>query len=130
MTYPGNRRQGDRRKADRRKPPETPAESGWFSPWGEPALAGQPPRPPGSASLEAEADAAADGGYIAREAVRLVSTEGAALPRILRTYIAARAGLSMALVLAPWLASMSGAKPPVLVILLCLAYASQAEQLR
>jgi len=129
MTYPGNRRQGDRRKADRRKPPETPAESGWFSPWGEPALAGQPPRPPGSASLEAEADAAADGGYIAREAVRLVSTEGAALPRILRTYIAARAGLSMALVLAPWLASMSGAKPPVLVILLCLAYASQAVSL-
>ena len=129
MTYPGNRRQGDRRKADRRKPPETPAESGWFSPWGEPALAGQPPRPPDSASLEAEADAAADGGYIAREAVRLVSTEGAALPRILRTYIAARAGLSMALVLAPWLASMSGAKPPVLVILLCLAYASQAVSL-
>jgi len=129
MTYPANRRQGDRRKADRRKPPETPAESGWFSPWGEPALAGQPPRPPGSASLEAEADAAADGGYIAREAVRLVSTEGAALPRILRTYIAARAGLSMALVLAPWLASMSGAKPPVLVILLCLAYASQAVSL-
>ena len=129
MTYPANRRQGDRRKADRRKPPETPAESGWFSPWGEPALAGQPPRPPDSASLEAEADAAADGGYIAREAVRLVSTEGAALPRILRTYIAARAGLSMALVLAPWLASMSGAKPPVLVILLCLAYASQAVSL-
>ena len=131
MTPAGNRRQGGRRKADRRKPPETPAESGWFSPWDDPALAAQGPRPADSAQLEpdADAEAAGDGRYIAREALRLVSTEGAALPRILRTYIAARAGLSLALVLAPWLASMSGGKPPVLVILLCLAYASQAVSL-
>lgn len=129
MTPHGNRRQGDRRRADRRKPPEAPAESGWFSPWDDPALTSQAARPADSALLEAEAEAAADGRYIAREALRLVSTEGAALPRILRTYITARAGLSMALVLAPWLASMSGGKPPVLVILLCLAYASQAVSL-
>ncbi len=129
MTYPGNRRQGDRRKADRRRPPSSPGDSGWPSPWADPALAGQTPRPAESALPEAELEAAGDGRFIAREALRVVSTEGAALPRILRTYIAARAALSMALVLAPWLASMSGGKPPVLVILLCLAYASQAVSL-
>ena len=131
MSHQGNRRQADRRKADRRKPPETAAESGWFSPWGNPTQVGAIARPGESELLEVEAETEASGEshFIAREALRLVSTEGAALPRILRTYIAARAGLSLALVLAPWLASLSGGKPPVLVILLCLAYASQAVSL-
>ena len=129
MTHPANRRQADRRKADRRKPPAASPESGWFSPWGGPAggTAGMPGLD--TSVLDVDPDAPSDSRYIAREAKRLVSAEGAALPRILRTYVAARAALSMALVVAPWLASLSGVKPPVLVILLCLGYASQAVSL-
>ncbi|MES2715869.1 MAG: ATP-binding protein [Pseudomonadota bacterium] len=129
MSRPGNRRQADRRKADRRKPPVAAAESGWFSAWGDPVHGGQAARHADSSLLDVDPDAHSDSRYIAREAKRLVSTEGAALPRILRTYVAARAALSLALVVAPWLASLSGGKPPVLVILLCLAYASQAVSL-
>ncbi len=124
-----NRRQADRRKTDRRRPPQSATEHGWFSAWGDPTGSGQAPRGLDSALLDAEADGHGDSHFIAREAKRLVSTEGAALPRILRTYVAARAALSLALVLAPWLASLGGGKPPVLVILLCLAYASQAVSL-
>ena len=48
------------------------------------------------------------------------------MPRILRTYIAARAALGLALVLAPWLASLIGARTALLLMALCLAYAGQA----
>lgn len=129
MTHPVNRRQADRRKADRRKPPAAAPESGWFSPWGNPAASRTGMPGLDTSVLDVDPDAPSDSRYIAREAKRLVSAEGAALPRILRTYVAARAALSLALVVAPWLASLSGVKPPVLVILLCLGYASQAVSL-
>ena len=129
MSPQGNRRKADRRKADRRKPPLSTAEDGWFSAWGDPGNAGPVRRGIDSALLEADPEGQSDSRFIAREAKRLVSTEGAALPRILRTYVAARAALSLALVLAPFLAALGGGKPPVMVILLCLAYASQALSL-
>lgn len=129
MSFPGNRRRADRRKADRRRPPVSTTEDGWFSAWGDPGNSGLVSRGADSALLEADPEVQGDSHFIAREAKRLVSTEGAALPRILRTYVAARAGLSLALVLAPFLASLGGGKPPVLVILVCLAYASQAMSL-
>ena len=47
----------------------------------------------------------------------------AALPRILRTYIAARAALGVALVLVPWLGSWVGGHTRWPVMALCLAYA-------
>ena len=56
----------------------------------------------------------------------MVSTDGTALPRILRTYVAARAALGLALVLAPWMASLMGSRPPLPLMLVCLAYASQS----
>ncbi|MDH4391385.1 MAG: ATP-binding protein [Aquabacterium sp.] len=129
MNAPGNRRQADRRQADRRKPPLSTAEDGWFSAWGAPGNSGRATRGADSSLLEPEPGAHGDSHFIAREAKRLVSTDGAALPRILRTYVAARAGLSLALVLAPFLALLGGGKPPVLVILVSLAYASQAMSL-
>ena len=129
MSFPGNRRQADRRKADRRRPPVSASEDGWFSAWGDPGKRGLVSRGADSSLLEADPEVQGDSHFIPREAKRLVSTEGAALPRILRTYVAARAGLSLALVLAPFLASLGGGKPPVLVILVCLAYAGQAMSL-
>lgn len=129
MSFPGNRRQADRRKVDRRRPPVSTAEDGWFSAWGDPGNGGLVSRGADSSLLETDPDVQGDSRFIAREARRLLSTEGSALPRILRTYVAARAGLSLALVLAPFLVSLGGGKPPVLVILVCLAYASQAMSL-
>ena len=75
---------------------------------------------------DADPESGSDSTFIAREAKRRVSTEGAALPRILRTYIAARAALGLALVLAPWLASLIGARTALPLMALCLAYAGQA----
>ncbi len=129
MSVPGNRRKADRRRADRRRPPVSSSEDGWLSAWGDPAQGGAAVRPGDSSLLEHDPEAPSDSHFIAREAKRLVSTEGAALPRILRTYVAARAALSLALVLAPFVAALGGGKPPVLVILLCLGYASQAVSL-
>ncbi|OYU98152.1 MAG: histidine kinase, partial [Burkholderiales bacterium PBB5] len=73
-----------------------------------------------------EPDTGTDSRFLAREARRLVSTEGAALPRILRTYVIARAALGMALVLVPWAAVMLGSRPPLPMLIVCLAYAAQA----
>ena len=130
LSTPGNRRRVDRRKADRRSPPVSEPEDSWLSAWGDPTTGARAPRIGEPPLLDTtDPDAHTDSSYIAREAKRLVSTEGAALPRILRTYIAARATLALALVLAPWLAAMGGGKPPVLVILLCLGYATQAVSL-
>ena len=68
-------------------------------------------------------------GAMAREAGGPSSGDGAALPRILRTYVAARAALGLALVLAPGMASLMGGRTPLFVTSLCLAYAGQAVSL-
>jgi len=117
-----DRRRSDRRKADRRQPPRPAAADAWLSAWGEP-LSG---RGAGADPLLADTETATDSRFIAREARRLVSTEGAALPRILRSYVIARAALGVALVLVPWAAMLFGGRPPLPMLLLCLAYASQA----
>jgi len=70
--------------------------------------------------------AASDSRFLAREARRLMSAEGAALPRILRTYVAARAALGLALVFVPWLASLMGGRTPLLPLALCPAHSGQA----
>ena len=79
---------------------------------------------------EGPADAGADSSYMAREAQRLVRQEGTALPRILRTYVAARAALGLALVLLPWVAVLLvGGRLPLPMLLLSLVYAGQAISL-
>jgi len=124
-----DRRQADRRQGDRRRPPESGVDEAWLSVWGDPG-GRRPATGSGDASLyDTDIEGGSDSRFIAREALRLVSVEGAALPRILRTYIAARGALGLALVLAPWLASLAGSRPPWLLMLLCLAYASQAISL-
>ena len=116
-----DRRRSDRRKSERRQPPSPSAGEDWLSAWGDMGagrgLAADP--------LLTDTEAAADSSFIAREARRLVSTEGAALPRILRTYVIARAALGAALVLVSWAAMLLGGRPPVPMLLLCLGYASQ-----
>ena len=124
-----DRRRGDRRGGDRRRPPSSGADDSWLSAWGDPANSRFATRGGEASSYDIDFDAGTDSRFIAREAVRLVSTDGAALPRILRTYVAARAALALALVLAPWLASMMGSRPAMPVMLVCLAYAAQAISL-
>jgi two-component system sensor histidine kinase PilS (NtrC family) len=122
----GDRRQGDRRRGDRRRVPRSSAEDTWLSAWGDPQ---QPASAVDSSHFDTALEAAGDSRYVTREALRLVSSEGAALPRILRTYVLARAALGVALVLLPWLALQTGTRPPLVMMLVCLAYASQAVSL-
>ena len=123
-----NRRTRDRRQGERRSPPRS-GDSAWWGAWGDPASSRFGTRADEASLFDTDPEGNSDSRFIAREALRLVSSEGAALPRILRTYTAARAALSLALVLAPWLASLTGGKPAMLMVLVCLAYAGQAISL-
>ena len=115
------RRQGDRRQGDRRQhPPPTSGFDSWLSQWGE---ASQPPAGDRAENLS-------DSTYVAREARRLGRASGHTRARILRTYIAARAALGLALVLLPWVAVLLvGSRLPLPLLLLSLAYAGQAVSL-
>jgi two-component system sensor histidine kinase PilS (NtrC family) len=124
-----DRRQGDRRQGDRRRPPVSTSEEPWLSAWGDPSNGRHASRIGEASLFDTDMEGGSDSRFMAREAARLVSSEGAALPRILRTYVAARAALAMALVLTPWLATLTGGKAPVGLLLVCLAYASQAVSL-
>ena len=135
------RRRLDRRRGDRRQPPRSTPEDAWLSAWGDPNRspagvgmgAGPDAGPAGDPGTSTGADSglpgSTDSSFIASEAKRLAAGEGAALPRILRTYIAARAALGLALVLAPWLASLMGGRTPLPLMALCVAYAGQAVSL-
>ena len=134
-----DRRRLDRRQGDRRQPPRSSPEEAWLSAWGDPsrrrrtadgrAGRGKAAGSDASAGTDTELSLATDSSFMAREAKRLAEGEGAVLPRILRTYIAARAALALALVLAPWLASLMGGRAPLPLMALCLAYAGQAVSL-
>jgi len=66
----------------------------------------------------------------AREAQRSGGSGGDTRTRILRTYVAARAALGVALVLLPWVAVLLvGGRLPLPLLLLSLAYAGQAVSL-
>ena len=126
MTIRGERRRDDRRNTDRRAPPRATSDEAWLSAWGDATQSRQSwdagvPLPAGDGPA-----AAGDDRFIAREAKRMVASDGAALPRILRAYVAARAALGLALALAPWLGAMLGARLPVPLLVICLLYAGQA----
>ncbi len=127
MSVEPERRGQDRRRGERRHPPRSAPDDSWLGAWGRPAESfGGGPADAAGGPGNADPESGSDSTFIAREAKRLVSIEGAALPRILRTYIAARAALGLALVLAPWLASLIGARTALPLMALCLAYAGQA----
>ena len=124
----GERRVGDRRLGDRRQPrPRSPSFDTWLSVWGDPQhqeAATEPFSELGSSG------SSADSRFMTRQALRSLASDGAALPRILRTYVAARAALGLALVLLPWVAVLLvGARLPLPMLLVSLAYAAQAVSL-
>jgi two-component system sensor histidine kinase PilS (NtrC family) len=117
----------ERRQGERQHRPRLASVDTWLGAWGRLAEPGG--RSPGGAAGapgDADLESGSDSTFIAREAKRLVATEGAALQRILRTYIAARAALGLALVLAPWLAALIGGRTALPLMALCLVYAGQA----
>ncbi len=124
------RRRVERRRTDRRSPPRPESEDSWFG-----ALADGGDALPSAAAaadsslLSAEAPGGSDSRFLAREATRIVTGDGTALRRVFRAYVAARAALAAALVLAPWAMLLLGARPPLVLVLVCLAYASQAVSL-
>ncbi|NRF66668.1 PAS domain-containing protein [Aquincola sp. S2] len=121
-----DRRQADRRQGDRRQLPRDDDEDSWFG-----ALAG------GARSTflgerdaglwaDEEGEAATESRFLAREARRIVSTEGSALRRVFRAYLMARAVLGTALALTPWIMSVMGARLSLPMLAVCLGYAAQA----
>ena len=126
MNIRGERRRADRRLNDRRAPPRSTSDEAWLSAWGDPAQSrhGLDSRSPLPADTGPAA--ASDDRFMAREAKRMLAGDGAALPRILRAYVAARAALGLALALAPWLGAMLGARLPLPLLVMCLLYAGQA----
>ncbi len=122
-----DRRRGDRRVSDRRRARREPAEDSWF---GALADGGQTTLMPDRfGDGEADAESGSESRFLAREARRIVSGEGTALQRVFRAYVLARAVLGAALVLTPWVMRLMGAPLSVVVLLACLAYASQAISL-
>lgn len=121
-----DRRQTDRRRSDRRSEPRELDEDSWFG-----ALAGGARSTflgdhDGGPWLDDDAESASESRFLAREARRIVSSEGSALRRIFRAYLTARAVLGAALVLTPWVMTAMGARLSWPMLALCLAYATQA----
>ena len=124
------RRRVERRRIERRRRPRPVGEDSWFGALAEAGDSAQHD----DAGLESglpqgQAPGVSDSRFLAREARRIVSGEGTALHRVFRAYVAARAALGAALVVAPWAMSLMGARPPLALVLVCLAYASQAVSL-
>ncbi|MBI5259667.1 MAG: PAS domain-containing protein [Burkholderiales bacterium] len=125
-----DRRRADRRVSDRRKSRREPGEDSWFG-----ALAdagrntGQAERDGESLMRDTEFDGGSESRFLAREARRIVSGEGTALRRVFRAYVAARAVLGCVLVLTPWLMVLMGGRLSLVMLLVCLGYASQAISL-
>lgn len=98
--HPQDRRQGDRRRNDRRV--------------GRRASDGD------------DGESFFDPGWLAAQAAPQDGGDESALARIYRTYAAARAAFGVALVAAQAASALLGARVPVLLTLLCVAYAGQA----
>lgn len=123
MTIRTERRGLDRRHSDRRSPPRSTSDEAWLSAWGDLA---QPGRLTGPGAGRAAATEPA-GAAVGRDARRSAAGDDPALPRILRTYVAARAALGLALALAPWLGWLAvGGRLDLPVLGLCLAYTVQS----
>jgi len=71
-----------------------------------------------------------DSKFLSRQARRLVAADDSAHQRVYRTYLTARAGLGIALVLAQLAIDLFGGHGPSLQLALCGAYAMQALMLR
>lgn len=125
-TEQADRRRGDRRKTDRRRPPPPSVLESWF---GAAGLVGLD-----SASRESYFDPAwgtsderaPDGGSPSREARRLAGAADGSLARVYRTYVAARAAVGVGLVALQVIVGLVAVRAPVIVVLVCLAYAVQA----
>ena len=128
------RRRVERRRVERRRPSAPLGEDSWFGALADAGQAADSRRaasPQGDPDKFGEADSpgVSDSRFLAREAQRIVSSEGTALHRVFRAYVAARAALGAALALAPWAMAFMGSRPPLELVLVCLAYAGQALSL-
>jgi two-component system sensor histidine kinase PilS (NtrC family) len=136
-TSPGDDRRGDerrsadRRRNERRQVPRQPSfDESWLGAAGvggdtqgqdsrrpEPSIFGNPWQ---------AADEAPDSRQMSREARRVATSPGGALPRIVRTYAAARAAMGVALVAAQGATTLLGVRTQPAIVLVCLLYALQA----
>jgi two-component system sensor histidine kinase PilS (NtrC family) len=134
-SVPFERRLSDRRQSDRRRPPRLIAEESWFGALGGDTEIQGDTSTVSSATVDAgvardtsafvTADDAARRSD-SREARRVATSPEAALRRVFRTYVAARAVLGLLLAVVPWIASLSGGRSALPLIALCVAYGVQS----
>ncbi|MBL8320127.1 MAG: histidine kinase [Burkholderiaceae bacterium] len=136
-SVPLERRLGDRRRNDRRVASRSMAEESWFGALGvggdteiqgeasavSPAATDAAIGRDGSASAVSDDETRRSEG---REARRVAASPEAALRRVFRTYVAARALLGLLLAAVPWIASLSGGRSALPLIALCVAYGVQS----
>ncbi|MFN0183932.1 MAG: histidine kinase dimerization/phospho-acceptor domain-containing protein, partial [Aquabacterium sp.] len=121
-----DRRRADRRRGDRRQR-EAPQEESWFGVLG--ALDDVPSRMaahPATSPAAADAETTVQPDFLARVAREIVAADETAFARVFKAYAAARAALGLALVLAPWAASLLGSRPDLVLLVIGLAYSAQA----
>jgi two-component system sensor histidine kinase PilS (NtrC family) len=133
---PGERRHADRRRSGRRAEDTTrkPVEESWFGALGVgsdtqmQAWVDEPESrfAAGFSGQEAVAD---DSRFLSRQARRIMFYGVHALPRIYRAFVAARAALGCVLVMVLAAVGLIGARMPLPLALVSVAYAAQAVSL-
>ena len=122
-----DRRKEDRRRADRRRPPAPSIGESWFGVAGvttDSESAGHESY--FDPAWGAHGEGVADSRFLSRQARRIASSRDSSLARVYRTYVAARAAVGVGLVGVQVAVGFIGARAPVIVVLVCLAYAVQA----
>jgi two-component system, NtrC family, sensor histidine kinase PilS len=122
---PGDRRHDDRRNGERRSGPRRAADESLTD-----GLDAEGARNTSDSFFDpgwvAAGDIAPDSRFLAREARRISVAQDTALARIYRTYAAARAAIGLGLVGAQVGSALLASRPPVWVLLVCVAYTVQA----
>jgi two-component system sensor histidine kinase PilS (NtrC family) len=125
-----DRRHGDRRHSDRRESRHTLPDAPWFEATGaglDSAWRSVPGDAGAAQAGEADTGAGPTSRWLVREARRVGgAAHDGALARIVRTYVAARAAVGVALVVVQAATGLLGARTSHDVLAVCLLYALQA----
>jgi len=129
-------RGNDRRSGDRRRaavPQPRPADESWFGALGvdgdtqlreDPRTGGDESRYDGSWAAPGASET--DSRFLTRQARRIVGSGQTAFQRIYSAFIAARAALGVALIATVAVAGLFGVRPPLVVVVISVAYATLA----
>ena len=126
MSMPNaDRRQADRRRNDRRERAASTSRDSWFGLFGGATDSAGPAESFFDPAWPATG-MGADSQLLSRHANRMLDPADSALARVYRTYAAARAAVGVGLVAVQVVGGLLGSRSPVLLVLVCMAFAVQA----